>query len=37
MTTTLTTNGPIPDTPANRAKYGQPMSHAGKHTPARGN
>jgi hypothetical protein len=21
------TNGPVPDTPANRAKYGRPMSH----------
>lgn len=37
LTDTLVTNGPIPDTPANRAKYGQPMSQAGKHTPARGN
>ena len=27
---------PVPDTPANRAKYGQPMSHAGKHTAAKG-
>jgi hypothetical protein len=31
------TNGPVPDTPANRAKYGQPLSHAGKRTAARGN
>ena len=31
------TNGPIPDTPANRAKYGGPMSHAGKKTQAAGN
>jgi hypothetical protein len=31
------TNGPIPDTPANRKKYGQPLSHAGKMTAARGN
>jgi hypothetical protein len=30
-------NGPIPDTPANRAKYGQPLSHAGKLTKAAGN
>jgi len=37
VTNTLTTNGPIPDTPANRAKYGQPMSNAGKHTAPRGN
>lgn len=28
---------PIPDTPANRAKYGGPMSRAGKHTAAKGN
>lgn len=31
------TNGPVPDTKANRAKYGQPMSHAGKKTPPVGN
>jgi hypothetical protein len=30
-------NGPVPDTPANRAKYGQPMSHAGRMTRAAGN
>jgi len=28
---------PVPDTPANRAKYGGPMSHAGKHTAPGGN
>lgn len=28
---------PVPDTPANRAAYGGPMSHGGKSTPARGN
>jgi hypothetical protein len=33
----LITNGPVPDTAANRAKYGGPMSHAGKHTPPVGN
>ena len=27
---------PVPDTRANRAKYGQPMSHAGKHTAPTG-
>jgi hypothetical protein len=27
---------PVPDTPANRAKYGKPMSNAGKRTPATG-
>ncbi|MGZ3378219.1 MAG: hypothetical protein ACXU8S_16620 [Phenylobacterium sp.] len=37
VTNTLTTNGPVPDTPENRAKYGQPMSHAGKHTAPKGN
>jgi hypothetical protein len=31
------TNGPIPDTPANRAKYGGPMSHTGKRTQPAGN
>jgi len=31
------TNGPVPDTPANRAKYGKPMSHAGKKTAPAGN
>jgi hypothetical protein len=30
-------NPPIPDTPANRAQYGRPMSNAGKHTAAAGN
>ena len=37
VTTALTTNGPVPDTKANRAKYGGPMSHAGKRTAATGN
>ncbi|HEY8617462.1 hypothetical protein [Phenylobacterium sp.] len=37
VTTTLVTNGPVPDTAENRAKYGQPMSRAGKRTAARGN
>jgi hypothetical protein len=37
VTTTTTTNGPIPDTKENRRKYGQPMSNAGKHTAPRGN
>ena len=37
VTTTTVTNGPIADTPENRAKYGQPMSRAGQRTPARGN
>ncbi|MDQ2861709.1 MAG: hypothetical protein M3T55_13525 [Pseudomonadota bacterium] len=33
----MVTNGPVPDTAANRAKYGRPMSHAGKKTPPAGN
>jgi hypothetical protein len=32
----LVTNGPVPDTAANRAKFGQPMSHTGKATPPTG-
>jgi hypothetical protein len=35
--TDLVTNGPVPDTRENRAKYGQPMSNAGRHTKAAGN
>jgi hypothetical protein len=27
----------VPDTAENRKKYGGPMSHAGKRTPAKGN
>jgi len=30
-------NAPVADTPENRAKYGQPMSHAGRRTRAAGN
>jgi hypothetical protein len=37
VTTSLVTNGPVADTPENRAKYGSPMSNAGKRTAARGN
>ncbi len=37
VTTTTVTNGPVADTPENRAKYGQPLSHAGKRTAAKGN
>jgi hypothetical protein len=33
----IVTNGPVPDTPANRAKYGKPMSHGGQKTPPAGN
>jgi hypothetical protein len=35
--TEAVTNGPIPDTKENRAKYGQPLSSAGKRTKAAGN
>ena len=37
LTTTLVTNGPVADTPENRARYGQPDSRAGKRTAAKGN
>jgi hypothetical protein len=37
FTNMTVTNGPVPDTRENRAKYGQPMSRAGKRTAARGN
>jgi len=37
VTTSTVTNGPVPDTAENRARYGGPMSHAGKRTAARGN
>ena len=33
----IVSNGPVPDTPENRAKYGKPDSNAGKHTSAKGN
>lgn len=36
-TTRLVTNGPVPDTPENRARYGDPMSRAGKLTAPAGN
>lgn len=35
--TSVTTNGPIPDTPGNRARFGGPVSGAGKKTKAAGN
>ena len=35
-TTSTVTNGPVADTAANRARYGGPMSHAGKHTAPAG-
>ena len=37
FTNVTVTNGPVPDTPENRAKYGAPLSRAGKMTAARGN
>ena len=37
MTTRTVTNGPVPDTPENRAKYGKPMSNAGKRSTPAGN
>lgn len=33
----IVTNGPVPDTAENRARYGQPMSRAGKRTAPAGN
>jgi outer membrane receptor protein involved in Fe transport len=33
----LLSNGPVPDTPANRARFGGPMSHGGKKTQPAGN
>ncbi|MBL8773747.1 MAG: hypothetical protein JNK30_20345 [Phenylobacterium sp.] len=37
FTNMTVTNGPVPDTRENRAKYGAPMSRAGKMTAPRGN
>lgn len=37
FTNMTVTNGPVPDTAENRAKYGQPLSRAGKRTAAKGN
>jgi hypothetical protein len=37
VTNQVITNGPVPDTPENRARYGQPLSHAGRMTAPRGN
>jgi hypothetical protein len=33
----VVTNGPIPDTAENRARYGAPISKGGKRTPPAGN
>jgi hypothetical protein len=35
--TTVISNGPVPDTRANRARFGGPMSHGGRATKAAGN
>ncbi|MBV9995109.1 MAG: hypothetical protein JO127_07840 [Caulobacteraceae bacterium] len=35
--TQVVASQPVPDTPDNRAKYGAPLSHAGKHTKPAGN
>jgi hypothetical protein len=37
LTNELVTNGPVPDTRANRSQFGGPDSHAGKTTRAAGN
>lgn len=37
VTVSTVTNGPVPDTAENRAKYGGPMSRAGKRTQPAGN
>lgn len=34
---TVVTNGPVPDTAENRARYGQPLSATGKRTTPAGN
>lgn len=33
----LIASPPVPDTPQNRARYGQPLSNAGRRTPPAGN
>lgn len=37
VTTRLVTNGPVPDTPENRARFGGPDSNGGKRTAPVGN
>jgi UrcA family protein len=37
FTTQTVTNGPVPDTPANRARFGGPMSNGGRRTSPAGN
>ena len=36
-TVSMTTNGPVPDTPENRKRFGGPNSNAGRRTAAKGN
>jgi hypothetical protein len=36
-TTQVIASAPVPDTPANRAAYGQPLSNGGRRTAASGN
>ena len=37
VTTQVIASAPVPDTPENRARFGQPLSRAGKMTAPRGN
>ena len=37
FTNMTVTNGPVPDTPRNRARFGGPMSHGGRSTAPAGN
>jgi UrcA family protein len=37
VTVETVTNGPVPDTPENRLRYGPPMSVGGRHTAPSGN
>lgn len=37
VTVETVTNGPVPDTPENRLRYGPPMSLGGRHTAPAGN
>jgi hypothetical protein len=37
VTRELVASAPVPDTPENRARYGQPLSNAGRMTAPRGN
>jgi hypothetical protein len=37
VTTEVIASAPVPDTPANRARYGQPLSNGGRRTAASGN